>query len=202
MNALLSLARGIDGLTDRFGKIAAWTVLLSCFISAANAVVRYGFDFSSNSFLEIQWYLFAACVMLGAAQVLRLNEHVRVDLIYSRLGGPGKVYVDLFGLLIFLLPVIAYMAWLSWGLFLVKLVSGMTASDSVSSLGLLGYLKKLFTSGEMSNNAGGLIRWPAMLMLPLGFALVWLQGLSETIKRIGWLTHTYEMDTHYERPLQ
>jgi TRAP-type mannitol/chloroaromatic compound transport system permease small subunit len=125
-----------------------------------------------------------------------------VDLIYSRLGGPGKVYVDLFGLLIFLLPVIAYMAWLSWGLFLVKLVSGMTASDSVSSLGLLGYLKKLFTSGEMSNNAGGLIRWPAMLMLPLGFALVWLQGLSETIKRIGWLTHTYEMDTHYERPLQ
>jgi len=202
MNALLALARGIDRINDRFGKLAAWAVLLSCFISAANAVIRYGFDYSSNAFLEIQWYLFAVCVMLGAAQVLHLNEHVRVDLIYTRLSGRGKVYVDLFGMTVFLLPVIGYMAWLSWGLFMVKLSTGMTATDSVSSLGLLGYSVKLLTSGEMSNNAGGLIRWPAMLMLPLGFALVWLQGVAEIIKRIGWLTHTFEMDTHYERPLQ
>lgn len=202
MNALLSLARRIDSLNDRFGKLAAWAVLLSCFISAANAVVRYGLDYSSNSFLEIQWYLFAACVMLGAAQVLRLNEHVRVDLVYSRLTGHGKVYVDLFGLVVFLLPVICYMAWLSWGLFIVKLSTGMTATDSVASLGFIGYATKLLTSGEVSSNAGGLIRWPAVLVLPLGFALVALQGVAEIIKRVAWLAHKFDMDIHYERPLQ
>jgi len=202
MNALLSLARCIDTLNDRFGRLAAWAVLLSCFISAANAVVRYGLDYSSNAFLEIQWYLFAACVMLGAAQVLRLNEHVRVDIIYSRLTGQGKVCVDLFGLAVFLLPVMAYLTWLSWGLFMVKLNSGMSPTDSVASLGAVGYASKLLTTGEMSSNAGGLIRWPAALMLPLGFALVTLQGLAEVIKRMAWLAHRHEMDTHYERPLQ
>ncbi|CAM3647716.1 TRAP transporter small permease subunit [Roseateles saccharophilus] len=202
MDALLAFARRIDSLNDRFGKFAAWAVLLSCFISAANAVVRYGLDYSSNAFLEIQWYLFAACVMLGAAQVLRLNEHVRVDLIYGRLGGRGKVWVDLAGLLVFLLPVIGYAAWLSWGFFLVKLTTGMAPADSVASLGLVGYAAKLLGSGEMSSNAGGLIRWPAALTLPLGFALVWLQGLAEVIKRIAWLQHRFDMDTHYERPLQ
>lgn len=202
MNALLSLARRIDRLNDRFGTLAAWAVLLSCFISAANAIVRYGLDYSSNAFLEIQWYLFAACVMLGASQVLRLNEHVRVDLVYSRLSGHGKVYVDLFGLVVFLLPVMAYMAWLSWGLFVVKLSTGMSAADSIASLGFMGYVTKLFTSGEVSSNSGGLIRWPVMLVLPLGFALVTLQGLAEVVKRAAWLAHRYDMDTHYERPLQ
>jgi TRAP-type mannitol/chloroaromatic compound transport system permease small subunit len=202
MNALLSLARRIDRLNDRFGTLAAWAVLLSCFISAANAIVRYGLDYSSNAFLEIQWYLFAACVMLGASQVLRLNEHVRVDLVYSRLGGRGKVFVDLFGLVVFLLPVMAYMAWLSWGLFVVKLSTGMSAADSVASLGFMGYVAKLFTSGELSSNSGGLIRWPVMLVLPLGFGLVTLQGLAEVVKRAAWLAHRYDMDTHYERPLQ
>ena len=202
MNALLSLARRIDGLNDRFGTIAAWAVLLSCFISAANAVVRYGFDYSSNAFLEIQWYLFAACVMLGASQVLRLNEHVRVDLVYSRLTGHGKVYVDLLGLVVFLLPVMTYMAWLSWSLFIVKLTTGMSASDSIASLGLAGYWAKLLTTGEVSSNAGGLIRWPVVLVLPLGFALVTLQGIAEIIKRVAWLAHRFDMDIHYERPLQ
>jgi TRAP-type mannitol/chloroaromatic compound transport system permease small subunit len=177
-------------------------VLASCFISAINAVVRYGLAYSSNAFLEIQWYLFAACVMLGAAQVLRLNEHVRVDIVYSRLTGHGKVGVDLFGLLVFLLPVMGYLTWLSWGLFIVKLSTGMSPTDSVASLGVVGYVSKLLTTGEMSSNAGGLIRWPAALMLPLGFALVTLQGLAEAIKRVGWLLHCHEMDTHYERPLQ
>ncbi|MFO1339361.1 MAG: TRAP transporter small permease subunit, partial [Burkholderiaceae bacterium] len=111
MKSLLAFAHGIDWLTDRFGKLAAWAVILSCFISAGNAVVRYAFDISSNGFLEIQWYLFAACVMLGAAQVLRVNEHVRVDLIYARLSGRGKVYVDLFGLVFFLVPVMLTMIW-------------------------------------------------------------------------------------------
>jgi len=202
MQALLAFARGVDGLNDRFGKLAAWAVLLSCLISAANALVRYGFDYSSNAYLEIQWYLFAVCVMFGAGQVLRLNEHVRVDLIYGRLSGKGKVWVDLLGLIVFLLPVIGYMAWLSWDLFWVKLSTGMSASDTIASLGLPDYLRKLLTSGEMSNNAGGLIRWPVALTLPLGFALVWLQGIAEAIKRVAWLNHRLDMDIHYERPLQ
>lgn len=202
MNGLLALAGGIDRLNDRFGALARWAVLLSCLISAANAVVRYALDYSSNAFLEIQWYLFAACVMLGAAQVLRVNEHVRVDLFYSRLGGRGKVFVDLFGLLVFLLPVIGYMAVLSWHFFIVKLTTGMAASDSIASLGFIGYLSKLLTSGELSGNAGGLILWPAALLMPLGFAMVWLQGIAELIKRVAWLMHRYEMETHYERPLQ
>ena len=202
MNGLLALARVIDRLNDRFGALARWAVLLSCLISAANAVVRYALDYSSNAFLEIQWYLFAACVMLGAAQVLRVNEHVRVDLFYSRLGGRGKVFVDLFGLLVFLLPVIGYMAALSWHFFIVKLSTGMAASDSVASLGLASYLSKLLTSGELSGNAGGLILWPAALLMPVGFAMVWLQGVAEIVKRVAWLMHRYEMETHYERPLQ
>lgn len=202
MNALIAFAEAIDRLNDRFGVLAEWAVLLSCLISAANAVVRYAFDYSSNSFLEIQWYLFAACVMLGAAQVLRINEHVRVDLIYSRLSGKSKVLVDLFGITVFLLPVVGYMAWLSWGLFMGKLTTGMRPDDSIATLGFLPYVYKLLVSGEVSSNAGGLIRWPAVLMLPLGFALVWLQGVAEIIKRIGWLSHRYNMDTHYERPLQ
>jgi TRAP-type mannitol/chloroaromatic compound transport system permease small subunit len=179
MRHLLALAKGIDWINDRFGWIAEWAVFLSCFISAGNAVVRYLLDLSSNGLLEIQWYLFAACVMLGASQVLRVNEHVRVDIFYARLASQKKVYVDLFGLVFFLVPVMLAMIWYSWPIFM-----------------------RMVTSGEMSNNAGGLIRWPAMLMLPLGFSLVLLQGLSEIVKRIGWLMHLHEMDTHYERPLQ
>jgi TRAP-type mannitol/chloroaromatic compound transport system permease small subunit len=202
MKYLLSLARGIDRVTDRFAVLAYWAVLLSCFISASNAVVRYAVNYSSNGWLEIQWYLFAACVMLGAAQVLRVNEHVRVDIFYGRLGARRQVLVDLLGLVFFLLPVIGVLVVLTWSLFVAKLMSGMAPADSVEALGLLAYLHKLFVSGEMSSNAGGLIRWPAVLMLPLGFALVWLQGLSEIIKRMGWLLNQYDMDTHYERPLQ
>lgn len=179
MNFLLALARGVDWLTDRLGAAAALAALLSCLISATNAFVRYGLDYSSNAFLEIQWYLFAACVMLGSAQVLRLNEHVRVDLIYGRLSARGKVWVDLLGLILFLLPVMLFAAALSWDFFLGK-----------------------FQSGEMSPNAGGLIRWPAAALLPLGFGMVALQGLAEIIKRVGWLMRVHEMDTHYERPLQ
>ena len=179
MDSFLRLSRGIDSLTDAAPVAAKWAVLLSCVISAANAAVRYTFDYSSNSFLEIQWYLFAACVMLGAAQVLRVNEHVRVDLFYSRLSGRGQAILDLTGLLVFLVPVMAVMIYFSWPLFV-----------------------KMLMSGEMSSNAGGLIRWPAMMMLPLGFALVFLQGVSEVIKRVAWLNHQLDADFHYERPLQ
>lgn len=179
MRQLLAFANGIDWINDRFGWVAEWAVFLSCFISAGNALVRYMFDSSSNGLLEIQWYLFAACVMLGAAQVLRVNEHVRVDIFYARLTGHGKVYIDLFGLVFFLMPVMVAMVWFAWPLFM-----------------------RMLSSGEMSNNAGGLVRWPAMLTLPLGFALVLLQGISEVIKRVAWLMHLHDMDTHYERPLQ
>ena len=154
-------------------------MLLAALISAGNAFIRYSLDISSNGWLEIQWYLFAAIVMMGAPIVLRLNEHVRVDLVYGKLKGNGPVYVDLFGLIFFLLPVMALMAYLSWPL-----------------------LVKMYLTHEMSSNAGGLVRWPAMLMLPLGFGLMFLQGLSEIVKRICYLQGTYEMDTHYEAPVQ
>jgi TRAP-type mannitol/chloroaromatic compound transport system permease small subunit len=179
MDALLAYTRFMDAVSDRFGAIAKWAVIASCFISASNAVVRYLASYSSNAFLEIQWYLFAACVMLGAAQVLRVNEHVRVDVLYGRFGGKGQVFIDLFGLVFFLLPVMVTMLYFSTPLFV-----------------------KMFATKEMSNNAGGLVRWPAMLMLPLGFALVLLQGLAEIIKRVAWLQNKYNMDIHYERPLQ
>jgi len=179
LKALLSLAHAIDWINDQFAALAKWAVLLSCLISCLNAVVRYVFNVGSNGWLEIQWYLFAGCVMLGAAQVLRVNEHVRVDVFYGQLSSRKKVWIDLLGLVFFLLPAMATMLYFSAPLFW-----------------------KMAVSGEMSSNAGGLIRWPAMLMLPLGFSLVLLQGLAEITKRIGWLTHTYEMDIHYERPLQ
>lgn len=179
MKPLLAFARAVDWVTDRFATLAMWAVFLACFISAGNAVVRYLFDVSSNAWLEVQWYMFAACVMLGAAQVLRVNEHVRVDLIYGRLSSRACAWVDLLGMIVFLMPVMAVMFYFSWPVF----------------LGMLH-------TGEGSANAGGLIRWPAMMLLPLGFALMLLQGLAEIIKRIGWLTHQYEMNLHYERPLQ
>lgn len=179
MSALLSFSRWIDALTDRFADIAKWAVLASCLISATNAVVRYLADYSSNSFLEIQWYLFAACVMLGASQVLRVNEHVRVDVLYGRYSGRTQALIDLFGMLFFLTPVMLLMIYYSWPLF-----------------------AQMYRTGEMSSNSGGLIRWPAMLLLPLGFSLVQLQAVSEVIKRWAWLTHRYDGEFHYERPLQ
>jgi TRAP-type mannitol/chloroaromatic compound transport system permease small subunit len=179
VNGLLKLALGMDWVSEKFGVLASWTVLFAALISAANAFIRYGFNWSSNSFIEIQWYFFAYMVMVGAPVVLKLNEHVRVDLIYGKLKGNKPVYVDLFGLLFFLLPVISMLAYLSWPYFL-----------------------NTFTSGEMSQNAGGLIRWPAVLALPLGFGLMWLQGWAEIIKRVAYLTGHYKMDTHYEKPLQ
>ena len=179
MSALLKFALGVDWISERFGRIAATAVLLAALISAGNAFLRYGLDISSNAWLEIQWYLFAVCVMLGASLVLRVNEHVRVDIFYGKLSPRGKVYIDLFGLIFFLLPLMGLMFDLSLPLFF-----------------------RMLESGEMSSNAGGLIRWPAMLMLPLGFALLFIQGFFEIVKRIAWLRGEYEMNLVYERPLQ
>lgn len=179
MDTLLRLSKLIDKLNDRFAEIAKWAVLASCVISAGNALVRYLANYSSNSLLEIQWYLFGACVMLGAAQVLRLNEHVRVDVLYGNYPGKVQAIVDLAGILLFLIPVMVLMIYFSWPLFV-----------------------KMYQTGEMSSNSGGLIRWPAMLLLPVGFTLLLLQGISEAIKRAAWLGHRYDGDFHYERPLQ
>lgn len=179
MKALLALAHWIDALNDRFAVLAKWAMVAACFISAANAVVRYAFDYSSNAFLEIQWYMFAVCVMLGAAQVLRLNEHVRVDVFYGIYPSRGKVLVDLFGLCLFLLPFTVLGVVLSWPLVVSQ-----------------------YVNNEWSSQAGGLIRWPVTLTIPVGLGLLGLQGLAEIIKRVGWLAHAYEMDTHYDRPLQ
>ena len=179
MTKLLKFALGVDKVSEQFGHVAAFTVLAAAVISAGNAFIRYGFDISSNGWLEIQWYLFAVTVMLGAPLVLKLNEHVRVDLIYGKLSDKAPVYVDLMGLVVFLLPVMFTLTWLSFPLFV-----------------------KMFVTGEMSSNAGGLIRWPAMLLLPLGFGWMFLQGLSEIIKRVAYLQGTFEMDTHYEKPVQ
>jgi len=179
MHGWLKFSNAIDWISEHLGTLAAWTVLFAAVISAGNAFVRYGMDFSSNGWLEIQWYLFAATVMLGAPMVLKRNEHVRVDLIYGSISSKIQVYIDLFGLVILLLPVMAFMAWLSFPLFL-----------------------KMFISGEVSSNAGGLVRWPAMMLLPFGFFWVFLQGLSEIIKRLAHLKGLNVMDTHYEKPVQ
>ena len=179
MNALLKFTLAVDWLSVKLSKIAGVAVLLASLISAGNALVRYGLDLSNNSWLEIQWYLFAATVMLGAPVVLRYNEHVRVDIIYGKLKGNGPVYVDLFGLTFFLLPVMGLMFWLTFPFF-------------------MGMLR----TGEMSGNIGGLIRWPAALMMPLGFGAMFLQGVAEIIKRVAYLQGRIEMDTHYEKPVQ
>jgi TRAP-type mannitol/chloroaromatic compound transport system permease small subunit len=177
--ALLKFALGVDWVNTQFSKLASWAVLLAAMICAGNAFVRYGVDWSSNGLLEIQWYMFAYTVMLGAPFVLKVNEHVRVDLIYGKLKGNRTVYVDIFGIVFFLLPVIGFLAWLSWP-----------------------YFMNTWVSGEMSQNAGGLIRWPAVVALPLGFAMMFMQGISELIKRVGYLQGKFEMDMQYEKPLQ
>ena len=164
MKLLLKLSKAVDGLNTQVGRLTMWLILATTLISAGNALVRKFFNMSSNGLLEIQWYLFGACVMLGAPQVLRLNEHVRVDVFYGKLSSHKRVWVDLLGLIFFLMPAMAVLLHHSWPLFL-----------------------SMYRSGEVSSNAGGLIRWPAMLLLPLGFVLMMLQGLSEIIKRMGWL---------------
>jgi TRAP-type mannitol/chloroaromatic compound transport system permease small subunit len=176
---LLSLSRLIDILNEKIGYLADWAVVLSCAISAGNAMIRYAFDTSSNAWLEIQWYLFTATVMLGASYTLKKNEHVRVDITYMMLSERGKEWLDLLGTIFFLVPTMGFLAYLSWPLF-----------------------ERAWVSNEVSGSAGGLIRWPVLILLPLGFTLVTLQGVSEIIKRIAGLTGTEHFETVYERPVQ
>jgi TRAP-type mannitol/chloroaromatic compound transport system permease small subunit len=164
MKSLLGLSRAIDKLTEVVGKGTMWLVLLTTLISAGNAIVRKAFDMSSNGLLEIQWYLFAAVFMLGAGYVFLRNAHVRIDFVSSRLAPRTRNWVDIIGIVCVLLPFCFIVINLSWPFFLGA-----------------------YTSGEMSQNAGGLIRWPAYLLVPLGFALLAIQGVSELIKRFAYL---------------
>ena len=179
MEALLKLARAIDALNEKVGWLATWLVLFACLISAGNAVMRRGFDLSSKAWLEIQWYLFAGMVMLGGAYTLRMNEHVRVDVFYGRYSERTRAWLDLLGALLFLLPMCVVIGWLSWPMF-----------------------AESYSSGEVSSNAGGLVRWPAKILLPIGFLLLTLQGVSEIIKRAAALRGRRDAGTaEYERPL-
>jgi len=179
LNFLLSLSRLVDSVNERLSVIADALVLLSCLISAGNAFSRYAFSISSNAWLEIQWYMFGALVLLGASYTLKKNEHVRVDIVYTNLSTRKQILIDIFGGILFMLPATIILTYLSWPVFYNS-----------------------WSIGEISTNAGGLIRWPIKIFLPIGFALLSLQGLSELIKRFAMLTGHMKADLHYERPLQ
>jgi TRAP-type mannitol/chloroaromatic compound transport system permease small subunit len=164
MSIFLSLSRLIDSMNDRIGKLVRWLVLGAVLISAGNAIVRKMFDTSSNALLEIQWYLFAGVFMLGAGYAFLRNVHVRIDFISSKLSKRTNAIIDAIGIVVFLIPLCLILIWLSWPLFY-----------------------NAWVSGEMSSNAGGLIRWPVMLLIPAGFFILLLQGISELIKRLAFL---------------
>lgn len=179
MNGPLRLAGAIDAMSRFFAIIAAALVILSCAISAGNALSRYLFSISSNAWLEIQWQMFAGIFLLGAAWVLKLNEHVRVDLFYGSASPRRKLWIDVFGITLFLFP--------------AMLVLGFFG---------LEFFWTSFTSGEHTSNAGGLLLWPVKLLMPLGFLLVLLQGAAELVKRIAALRGERVATVDYERPLQ
>ena len=164
MNALLALSRAIDAFTERIGRIVYWLVLIVVLISAANATVRKAFNYSSNAYLEIQWYLFSVIFLFGAGYTLLRDEHVRIDIIQGRLSPRAKNWIDVIGIVLFLWPMSVIIMWLAWPVFV----------DS-------------YVRHEVSTNAGGLIVWPARLMVPVGFALLLLQSVSELIKRVAFL---------------
>jgi TRAP-type mannitol/chloroaromatic compound transport system permease small subunit len=164
MGTLLNASKIIDAINAKVGKFTTWLILATTLISAGNAIVRKAFDVSSNSLLEIQWYLFAAVFMLGAGYGLLKNSHVRIDFISSKLSDRTRNWIDALGFIFILAPFCLISIYLSWPMFTQALFSG-----------------------EMSQNAGGLIRWPVIAIIPLGFALLMLQGVSETIKRFAFL---------------
>lgn len=165
MRPVLALAGLIDALTERIGRLVIWLVLAATLISAGNALARYLLGESSNAWLEIQWYLFGAMFLLAAGYTLKHNGHVRIDIVYNRFGPRGQAWIDLAGGLLFLLPMALLLAWLAWPMFY-----------------------EAWQTQEHSPDAGGLLRWPVKLLLPLGFALLALQGVAEVIKRIGVLS--------------
>jgi TRAP-type mannitol/chloroaromatic compound transport system permease small subunit len=165
MQTLLKFSEWVDWINTKVGRITMWLILLTTLISAGNAIVRKTFNVSSNGLLEIQWYLFAAVFMLGAGYGLLKNSHVRIDFISTKLSDRARNWIDVLGIVLVLVPFCLISIWLGWPFFL-----------------------QAWNSGEMSQNAGGLIRWPAYALIPLGFGLLLLQGLSELVKRVAFLT--------------
>lgn len=172
MKALLSLSRRIDQLSEWVGRWVSWLVLAAVLISAINAVMRKAFSMSSNAYLEIQWYLFAAIFLLAAGYTLLRQEHVKIDVILGKFSKRTQIKVEIFGLVCFLMPFVF----------------------AVISL-VLPLVVKAYVSGEMSSNEGGLIRWPVYALVPIGFALLGLQGVSEIIKRVAFLQGLIEDPT-------
>jgi TRAP-type mannitol/chloroaromatic compound transport system permease small subunit len=164
MQALLKLSRSIDSLNALVGRLVYWLVLVAVLVSAGNAVSRYALNASSNAWLEIQWYLFSAIFLFCSGYTLLHNQHVRIDVISGRFSARARAWIDVFGTLFFLLPMAIGIMWLAWPVFI-----------------------DAYTRGEVSTNAGGLIIWPARLMLPVGFLLLVLQGFSELAKRIAFI---------------
>jgi TRAP-type mannitol/chloroaromatic compound transport system permease small subunit len=164
VTALLQLSKWIDAFSERVGRAVSWLILAAVLISASNAVMRKAFNTTSNAFLEIQWYLFAAVFLLASGYTLLRQEHVRIDIVLGRFAKRTQIAIESVCIVVFLLPF------------------GLTVIDLVWPL-----VVKAYVSGEMSSNAGGLIRWPVYALVPAGFALLLLQGLSEFIKRIAFL---------------
>lgn len=164
MKLLLGFSRLIDTLNERIGRLVSWLILAAVVISAGNATIRYSLDMSSNAWLELQWYLFAAVFLLCAGYTLQRNEHIRIDVLFGHYSKRTQAWIDLFGTIVFLMPMALIILELSVPVFV-----------------------NAWQSGEVSGNAGGLIRWPARILVPLGFILLVLQGASEAIKRILYL---------------
>ena len=164
MKPLLAFSRAVDFVNEHVGRLVYWGILIMVLVSAANATSRYALNLASNAWLELQWYLFALVFLLCSGYTLLHNEHIRIDVVSSRLSRRAQIWIDVFGILVFLLPMTLFIMWLSWPIFM-----------------------NAWTSGEISGSAGGLIRWPARLMVPVGFFLLSAQGVSELIKRIAYL---------------
>ncbi|MCG3189612.1 MAG: hypothetical protein LKCHEGNO_02085 [Burkholderiaceae bacterium] len=164
MKLWLGLSRAIDWLNERVGRLCYWLVLVAVLISSGNAVVRYTLDKSSNAWLEVQWYLFSVVFLFCAGYTLLHNQHVRIDIVSGMFSRRVRTWIEIFGTLFFLMPMAAIIGWLSWPVFV-----------------------DAYVHHEVSTNAGGLIVWPARLMVPIGFALLLLQGISELIKRVAYL---------------
>jgi len=179
MRPLLSISNAIDLLNQKLGDVCNFLILAACVVSAANAMIRYAFGYSSNAWLELQWYMFAIVIMFGAAYTFKRNEHVRVEILYLMLSERGQLWLDLIGTVVFLIPSCLLLAYLSWPFF-----------------------QQAYAVGEISSNAGGLIRWPIKFVIPAGFVMLALQGVSEAIKRIAALKGYVVIDAKYERPTQ
>lgn len=179
MKALLALAHAIDALSEGIGRVIAWLVLMVALLSAGNALLRYGFSYSSNAYLEAQWYLFSLIFLLGGAYALKKNAHVRIDLLYGRLSPRTQAWIDLVGTVLFLIPMslgLLYLAW-PWAMESVRIQ-------------------------EVSPDAGGLPRWIIKPFVLVGSSLLALQGLSELIKRVAYLMGLYQLEEEREEVVE